>query len=207
MVGTHLYRAGMLAGTDGNLSARISKGNILVTKSGVAKGRLKSTDFVKVDLSGKVLGGKSRPSSEVSMHLTVYNERPDVGACVHSHAPFATSFAVAGIPLEKNILPEVVLFVGDIPLIDYAPPGIGAISKAIKPFLKDNNAFLLRNHGLLTVGETIEEAFHRHETVEHFARILFLAKQLGNVNAIPDDDFVRLSELRLNLNSVKISES
>jgi L-fuculose-phosphate aldolase len=206
-VGNRLYQAGMLAGTDGNLSARIDKKSILITRSGVAKGRLTTRDFVKVDLNGNVIGSKYRPSTEAAMHLTVYNERPEVWAGVHSHPPFATSFAVAGMPLEKNILPEVVLFVGEIPLIDYAPPGVGAISKAIKPYVKNHNAFLLRNHGLLTIGPSVETAFHLHETVEHFARILFLAKRLGNVNAIPEEDYARLTQLRLNRNASKISES
>jgi L-fuculose-phosphate aldolase len=104
-------------------------------------------------------------------------------------------------------LPEVTVFVGEIPLIDYAPPGVGAISKAIKPFLLENNALLLRNHGLLTFGRTIEEAFHRHETVEHYARIMFLAMRLGNVNTIPDDDLIRLDKLRRRRNAAAVSES
>lgn len=206
-IGSSLYRSGMLAGTDGNLSARIDKKRVLITRSGAAKGRLKSGDFVTVDLSGKVLKSKIRPSTEAAMHLTVYNGRPDVWACVHTHPPFATSFAVAGIKLERNVLPEVTVFVGEIPLIDYAPPGVGAISKAITPFLLENNALLLRNHGLLTFGRTVEEAFHRHETVEHYARIMFLATRLGNVNTIPSDDLIRLDELRHQRNASTLSES
>ena len=206
-IGSSLYRSGMLAGTDGNLSARIDEKLVLVTRSGAAKGRLKASDFVTVDLSGKVLKSKIRPSTEAAMHLTVYNARPDIWACVHTHPPFATSFAVAGIKLERNVLPEVTVFVGEIPLIDYAPPGVGAISKAIKPFLLENNALLLRNHGLLTFGRTIEEAFYRHETVEHYARIMFLAMRLGNVNTIPDNDLIRLDELRRQRNAAAVSES
>ncbi len=206
-IGNSLYRSGMLAGTDGNLSARIDKERILVTRSGSAKGRLKTGDFVVVDLSGKVLKSKLKPSTEAAMHLTVYNARPDVWACVHTHPPFSTSFAVAGIKLERNVLPEVAVFVGDIPLIEYAPPGVGAISKAIRPYLADNNALLLRNHGLWTLGRTIDEAFYRHETVEHYARIMFLATRLGNVNTIPDNDLVRLDELRRRRNAAAVAES
>lgn len=195
-VGASLYRSGMLAGTDGNLSARIDSETILITRSGVAKGRLKKGDFVTLELGGKVLDSDCRPSSEAAMHLTVYNERPEVGSCVHAHPPFSTSFAVAGIKLERNVLPEVAVFVGDIPLVEYAPPGVGAISIAIRPYVKECNAFLLRNHGLLTVGKTIDEAFYRHETVEHYARIMFLALRLGNVNTIPSDELKRLDDLR-----------
>jgi len=179
----------------------------MVTRSGAVKGRLNKKDFVVVDLEGNLIQSEAPPSSESSMHLAVYNARPDVWACVHSHAPFSTAFAVAGMPLEKNVLPEVVVFVGEIPLIDYAPPGVGAISKAISPYLKDNDAFLLRNHGLLTIGRTIEQAFHRHETVEHFARILFLASRLGNVNTIPESDFQRLNDVRRLRNATGTSES
>lgn len=205
-IGRSLYRSGMIAGTDGNLSARIDEQRVLVTRRGVAKGRLKNGDFVVVDLNGNVLKTRVQPSSEAAMHLTVYKERPDVGACIHSHPPFATSFAVAGIKLERNVLPEVAVFVGDIPLIDYAPPGIGAISKAIQPYVAGNNAFLLRNHGLLTIGRTIDEAFHRHETVEHYARIMFLASRLGQVNTIPDDDLIRLDEIRKQRNLSTVIE-
>jgi len=206
-VGQSLYRAGMLAGTDGNLSARIDSDTILITRSGAAKGRLGKTDFLKVDLNGRALDSDLKPSSESSMHLTVFEHRPDIMACVHSHPPFSTSFAVAGIKLERNVLPEVAVFVGEIPLIDYAPPGIGAISKAITPFVKEHNAFLLRNHGLLTIGRTIDEAFHRHETVEHYARILFLAIRLGNVNTIPNDELKRLDELRRSRELAAVGES
>jgi L-fuculose-phosphate aldolase len=195
-VGQLLYRSGMLAGTDGNLSARINPESILITKSGVAKGRLKKGDFVTLDLNGKVLDSDTKPSSESGMHLTVYKERPDVWACVHAHPPFSTSFAVAGIKLERNVLPEVAVFVGEIPLVEYATPGVGAISGTIKPYVKEHNAFLLCNHGLLTIGKSIDEAFHRHETVEHYARIMFLALRLGHVNTIPSEELKRLDEIR-----------
>jgi len=122
--------------------------------------------------------------------------RPDVGACVHSHAPHATAFAVAGEPLPEDILPEVVLFVGPIALAGYAPPGTDAVPASLTPFFRDHNAFLLQNHGLLTLGADPEEAYNRHETVEHYARILLLARQLGTIARIPDEDFRRLTDLR-----------
>jgi L-fuculose-phosphate aldolase len=189
----------MLAGSDGNLSARIDEDRVLITRSGVAKGRLGQADFVEVNLEGELISGEGKPSSETAMHLTAYQKRPDVTACLHSHPPYATSFAVAGVELARNILPEVTVFVGDIPLIEYAPPGTGAISKAIEPFLAKNNAFLLRNHGLLTVGRSVDEALFRHETVEHFAKILWRARQLGTVCTIPDDELERLDKIRQGL--------
>ncbi len=199
--GRLLYEKGMLAGSDGNLSAKIDENRLLISRSGVAKGRLKSGDFVEIDFDGKQISEGGKPSTEAAMHLTVYKNRSDICCCLHSHPPYATSFAVAGIELDRNILPEVAVFVGDIPLLEYSPPGTGAISEAIAPFLDKNDAFLLKNHGLLTIGKSIEEAFFKHETVEHFAKILWMAKQLGTVNRIPDDELKRLDQLRQSLTS------
>jgi len=136
------------------------------------------------------------------MHLRVYQQREEIRSCIHSHAPYATAFAVAGVHLEEPILPEVVLFVGGIPLTDYAPPGTDAVPMALDPHLEGNNAFLLRNHGLLTLGRSLDEAWQRHETVEHYARIVHLARQLGNVENIPSDDFKRLEGMRQRLDEV-----
>jgi len=195
--GRDLHQRGMLAGTDGNLSLRLDDGTILVTPSGLAKGRLTEEDLVVVDAEGRRLEGKHQPSSELPMHLFVYKKRPDVRACVHSHAPHATAFAVAGIPFPDDVLPEVVLFVGKIPLTAYAPPGTDAVPKSLEPFVEQHDAFLLKNHGLLTTGGTLEEAMNRHETVEHYAHILMHGRTLGHVDSIPSEDCLRLERLRL----------
>ncbi len=191
-----LYERGMLVGTEGNISARLDDNRIMITPSGLAKGGLSPEDMVIVDINGKQLQGRNQPSSELLMHLYVYKTRPDVGACVHSHPPYTTAFAVAGIPLAEDVLPEVVLFIGSIPLTDYAMPGTDAVPESLAPYAETGSAFVLRNHGLLTVGCTLEEAFNCHETVEHYAHILFLARQLGNIETIPPDDFRRLEEMR-----------
>jgi len=198
-IGRRLYERGMLAGSDGNISVRLDEDRVMITPSGLAKGRMTPDDLVIVNFAGKLLQGKGKPSSEMAMHLAVYREREDIQACVHSHAPHATSFAVAGIPLGEDILPEVVLFVGKIPLTDYAPPGTDAVPKSLEPHLENSNAFLLRNHGLLTIGRSLEEAYNRHETVEHYAHIVALARRLGNVDTIPSEDFQRLEKMRARL--------
>lgn len=198
-IGQRLYDRGMIAGTEGNISVRLDDDRIMVTPSGLAKGRLSPDDMVIVDSNGKHLQGRSKASSELLMHLFVYKNRPEIAACVHSHPPYATAFAVAGIPLAEDILPEVVLFVGNIPLIYYAPPGTDAVPKSLEPHIETSNAFLLRNHGLLTIGRTLEEAFNRHETVEHYAHIVLLARRLGSVEAIPPEDFKRLEKMRRKL--------
>lgn len=194
-----LWEQKLVVGTDGNLSVRLDDDRIMVTPSGLAKGRLSPDDLVLVDQNGKHLQGKNKASSELAMHLAVYRERPEITACVHSHAPFATAFAVAGVQLAEDVLPEVVVGIGGIPLTDYAPPGTDAVPKVLEPLLEHNNAFLLRNHGLLTIGRSLEEAYNRHETVEHYARIVHLARQLGNVESIPSEDFQRLAKMRQKL--------
>lgn len=197
--GHRLYQRGFLAGADGNISVRLDDDRVMVTPSGIAKGFMTPDDAVIVDFAGKVRQGSHQASSELLMHLFVYQAREDVFACVHSHAPFATSFAVAGIALPEDVLPEVVLTVGKIPLTDYAPPGTDAVPKSLEPHIESANAFLLRNHGLLTLGRNLEEAYNRHETVEHLARIVYQARHLGNIDAIPSDDFQRLERMRSRL--------
>jgi L-fuculose-phosphate aldolase len=200
-IGQRLLQRGYIAGADGNISFRLEEDRILITPSGLNKGRLSPDQLVIVSLDGKRLQGHLSPSTEMAMHLYIFRQRPEVNACVHAHPPYATAFAVAGKRLPDNVLPEVVLCVGALPLTEYAPPGTEAVPEAIAPFVADANAFLLRNHGLLTIGGSLEEAYNRHETVEHFAHIVHLAHQLGNINHIPQDDFKRLEEIRRSLAS------
>jgi L-fuculose-phosphate aldolase len=194
--GRRLAELGYVAGSDGNLSARLGDNRIIITPSGAVKGDLTPDDLITVNSQSGMPVGPGQPSSESAMHLAVYRQRPDIGACVHSHPPYTTAHAVAGIGLEADILPEVVVFVGPIALTDYAPPGTAAVGASLAPFLADHNAFVLRNHGLLTIGRTVREALHRHETVEHFARICFLARQLGGLSRIPKEDYARLMKIR-----------
>jgi len=195
--GTKLYRRGMVSGTDGNISVRLDNNHIMITPSGFPKGELDIEDMAVIDLDGNVLEGK--PSSELAMHCFIYKQRSDINACVHSHAPYSTAFTVAGLDLPDNVLPEVVLFVGKIPLTDYAPPGTKAVPDSIAPYIKENHAFLLRNHGLLTIGRKLKEAYNRHETVENYARIVTLARQLGEIKLIPKEDYNRLESMRKEL--------
>lgn len=194
--GRKLAERRMIAGTDGNLSARQASGTLLITPSGVRKGDLTVDQLIETDPDGHPLGG-GQPSSEIAMHLAVYRERPDVMAAVHAHPPHATAFAAAGHELPYDILPEAVLFLGPIPLTEYAPPGTAEVPKSLMPYIKTANVFLLRNHGVLTLGRDVHEAYNRHETVERLAEIIILANQLGQVNSIPASDLKRLDNLRL----------
>ncbi len=182
--GRRLDRLGFVPATDGNLSLRIGPDRLLVTPSGRPKGDLGEDDFLVTDLDGRVVEGSGVPSSELPMHLAVYRGRPDVGAVVHAHPPTASGFSVAGIDLTPPILPEILLTVGPVPLTSYATPGTGEIPLSIAPFLDRHDAFLLANHGVLTLGKDLPEALHRMERVEHLARVALVARLLGGAREL-----------------------
>nr|MBN2278164.1 class II aldolase/adducin family protein [candidate division Zixibacteria bacterium] len=190
--GRFLDRKGLVAGCDGNLSLRVEENRILVTPSGFSKGRLSENDLVLVDLDGRPVNGTGKPSSETAMHLFVYESRPDINACCHAHPVYATAFAVIGKELPWDILPEVVLTVGHIPLTNFAPPGTDAVPRSLEPYIADHEAFLLKSHGVLTLGKTMETAINRMETVEHLARIAYIAGQMGTLNSLDRAEIKRL---------------
>jgi L-fuculose-phosphate aldolase len=179
-----LYERGLIAGPDGNVSVRLADGSILATPSGMSKVDVSVDDLVLVDGEGSVLDGARAPSSELGMHLRIYQRRADVSAVVHAHPPTATGFGVAGEAFVAPILPEVILQMGEVPLVPYATPGTDALADALEPFLAKHDAFLLANHGATTVGDTLDVAHQRMESLEHAARILLTARMLGKVNAL-----------------------
>jgi len=195
-VGKRMYSRGYVASNDGNISARLDDNKFLVTPSGVSKGSMKPEDLIVVNIDGKVLSGMKKPSSEVFMHLQVYKDRPDVNSVCHAHPPYATGFAVAGIPLDKCILPEVIITLGSIPLIEYGTPGTEELYRPVTKLLKDYDAFLLANHGALTIGTDVINAYHKMETVEHFAHIAFVAQQLGYPNTLNKEQVEKLKSQR-----------
>lgn len=180
-IGKRLYDRGFIVAGEGNLSIRISESEILTTPTGYCKGYLNIEDIIKTDLQGRKLsvGNINNPSSEIQMHLAVYQERPDVKAIVHAHPPIATGFAVAGIPLDQCILPEIIITIGSIPLAQYGTPSTDEIPQQIRELIRGRDALLLANHGSLTIGKDIYTAFYRMESVEQFARILLTARLLG----------------------------
>jgi L-fuculose-phosphate aldolase len=194
--GRRAYARGYVAANDGNLSARIDMNHILITPTGVSKGFMKSNDLLVVDMKGTVMSGKKKPSSELFMHLQIYKVRDDVFSVCHLHPPYATGFSVAGIPLDQNSLSEVVISLGNIPLIPYGTPGTEDLYKPLLPLLQNSEAFLLANHGALTVGTDVFNAYSKMEILEHYAHILFIAKQLGNVNALNAKQVQALAALR-----------
>ncbi len=186
------YEKSLLASTDGNLSARLPDGNILCTATMTNKGLIKPEDLVVIDASGKKIRGERKPSSEMAMHILIYEMRPDVHAVVHAHPPCATAYAAAGIPLNKALISEVVLALGCIPLAEYGTPGTPELSDEIRPFIKNFDALLMANHGVVTYGANIEEAFNRMDTVEHFAKISIYTKILGKERLLSSQDVEKL---------------
>lgn len=195
-IGRRLYAKGFIAGVDGNLSIRLNSREILITATGVSKGFLEPEDLVVADYTGKTVSGDRQPSSEMKMHLAVYNGRDNIHACCHAHPPYATAFSVVEKILPPNILPEVVLTLGQIPLVEYAPPGTAAVPRALEKHLKEHDSFILTNHGVLTLGRNLFEAFYRMETVEHYAKIIYIAEQSGKLNFLDLDEVRRLEKLR-----------
>jgi L-fuculose-phosphate aldolase len=194
--GRRLDQLGFVPATDGNLSVRLTPREIVATVSGVRKGFLTRRDFTVVDPEGKPLRGGPPVSTEILMHLKIYAERSDVRAVVHAHPPTATGFAVAGIPLEQCVLPEVVCTIGSVPLAPYATPSTRDLPESIGSLVKDHDAILLANHGAVTCGTTLFHAMNRMETVEQFAKILFVARTLGTVNLLSREQVEDLNAIR-----------
>ena len=173
------YRNQFLSSTDGNISVRLKNNYILTTATRTCKGFLTSKDLIGVNMDGNPLGGKGKISTEFKLHQFIYRQRKDVNAIIHTHPKFATAFAAAGIALDKIVFPEMYLFFGKIPLAKYATPSTDEVPKSIARFVKDYDAILLANHGLVTFGRTLEEAYFKTEKVEHVAEISFYARMLG----------------------------
>jgi L-fuculose-phosphate aldolase len=191
-----LYDRGLIAGPDGNVSARIANDRILVTPAGMSKVDVTIDDLVELALDGRHVRGSRRASSEIAMHLRIYQRRSDVQAVVHAHPPTATGFAVAGESFAACVLPEVIFQVGWVPLVPYATPGTADLADRFDPYLAQHDAFLMANHGATTVGGTLLVAHQRMESLEHSARILLTARLLGRVNTLSSDDVRALVDAR-----------
>ncbi len=170
---------GFVTATDGNVSARLPNGNILATPTSMNKGFVTVDDLVEVNVDGFQRSGTRQPSSEMDMHLFIYRNRSDVNAVVHCHPPYATGFATARIPLDECLFPEVIVNLGAIPLAPYATPSTAEVSDSIAPFVKNADAILLANHGAVTYGKDLWDAYFKMEKVEHAAHIVFVARMLG----------------------------
>ena len=174
-----LAAGGLIAGRDGNLSVRLGPDRVLVTPSGLIKSLLSAADMVEVGLAGRKRRGRRNPTSELDLHLRILTRRPDVGAVVHAHPPAATGFAVAGEEIPANLLPELIFLVGRVPIVPYGTPGTPELGDRVEPYLAEHDALLLANHGAVTMGRTLDQAWIRMETLEHAARIIMAARAIG----------------------------
>jgi L-fuculose-phosphate aldolase len=195
-VGRRMYARGYTASNDGNISVRLGADRLLMTPKSVCKGFMTPDMMCITDLEGRKLQGDRDPSSEMLMHLEVYRQRPDVQAVVHAHPPTATGFAVAGIPLDRAVLAEVLTTLGSIPIADYATPSTKELPEAVRRYIKAHDGMLLANHGALTVGSDLFGAYYKMETIEHFAHISLVARMLGRENLLSREEVGRLQDLR-----------
>jgi L-fuculose-phosphate aldolase len=191
-----LWQAGLIAGQDGNVTVRYRPGRLLATPRGLCKADLAPEDLVEVDLDGRHLDGSRKATTELDLHLRVYRTDRGCGAVVHAHPPAATAFAVAGEGIPADVLPEVALLMGEVPVAPYATPGTPALGDAVAPYLAAHEAVLLANHGALTWGSTLAAARIRMESLEHAARIPLAARSLGRVIRLTPDQMHDLERLR-----------
>lgn len=187
-----IYQKQYVAAQDGNISVRLPDGTIMCTPTRSNKGFIHAEDMIVIDSKGNKLRGARKPSSEMAMHLLIYEMRPDVQAIVHAHPPCATAYAAAGIPLNKALISEVVLSLGCIPLTEYGTPGTPELSDQMRPFIGSYDALLLANHGVVTYGADLEDAFNRMDTVEHFAKISVYTRILGRERLLSSEDVEKL---------------
>jgi L-fuculose-phosphate aldolase len=201
-IGKRIYMNGFVAANDGNVSVKISDNEILTTPTGVSKGFMTPDMICKVNMNGEVISssGKYKPSSEVKMHLRVYKERPDVNSVVHAHPPYGTSFAIAGIPLSKPIMPEAVIALGCVPIAEYGTPSTDEIPDAISKYLQNYDALLLENHGALTYGQDLITAYYKMESLEFYAKLTYISTMLGGPKELNDHQVDGLIEIRNKFN-------
>lgn len=197
-IGRRVYNRGMVAANDGNFSVKLNDNEFLCTPTGVSKGFMTPEYICKVNGEGKVIQANKgfKPSSEIKMHMRVYKERPDVKSVVHAHPLYATSYAIAGIPLTQPIMPEAVIALGCVPIAEYGTPSTEEIPDAVSKYLPYYDAVLLENHGALTYSDSLLNAYHKMESVEFYARLLYQSKFLGGPKELSQQQVEKLYEIR-----------
>ena len=195
-IGRFVFQKGWVAANDGNITIRLDPDRILATPAGVSKGMMQPEDLIIVDQKGNKISGRSERTSEIAMHLAIYDLRADVKAVVHAHPPMSTGFAAAGRSLNLALLPEIVVAMGCVPLAGYGLPGTPALTEPMLPLIPKHNAILMANHGAVCYGEDVFQAYFRMETVEHAARIQLVAELLGGPKVLPRGEVDKLLDSR-----------
>lgn len=196
-IGQRMYVRNFVAANDGNITVRVGENEIWSTPTGVSKGFMTKEMLIKVDLDGNVLKGDRKPSSELKMHLRAYKENPDIKAVVHAHPPICTSFGIAGVELDKPVLAEAVITLGNVPITPYAELGTDKVADSIAPYCRTHNGVILANHGVVTWASDPFDAYYRLESMEYYAKIMLLTdKILGNGNELSENEIERLLAMR-----------
>ena len=198
-IGRRVYNRGFAAANDGNISIRVGENEVLCSPTMICKGFMTPEDICAVDLDGNQIAGNRKRTSEILLHLTIMKSRPDVKAVVHCHPPHATAFAVAGEPIPQCILPEVEVFMGEVPIAPYETPGGQKFADTVIPFLNATNTVILKNHGTVSFGKDLQDAYWKTEILDAYCRILLLAKQLGKVDYFTERESRELLNLKQRL--------
>jgi L-fuculose-phosphate aldolase len=191
-IGKLCYSKGYIVGADGNISARMSDGTVLITPAGAMKGFLSPEHMAHVDMQGRVLDNGPRCSTETGIHLVSYHERPEMRAVLHCHPPHAVAMTIAGIDLQTPIIPEIIVTIGGIPTAPYGTPGTDELPESIRAIVRCSDTLVMQNHGSVTLGTNLLDAFKKLDMLEHTAKILWLAHSVGKVNPLPPEAVKKL---------------
>ncbi len=195
-IGHRIWQQGLSPGTGGNISIRVSKNKILISPTLTSMGFMQPKELCFLDLWGKILSSRSKPSSESKIHLAVYNSRPEINAVIHAHPPFASAFAVTDQHLSTFIQPETFVFLGKVPLVEYGTPSTDELPNNLKKYISSGlNTFLLENHGVLCIGEDLERTYFNLEILENLAKITVISRLIGGEREISKEKLIELKKL------------
>lgn len=208
-IGKLCYQKGFIVGADGNLSARMQDGTVLITPAGAMKGFLAPEQLAHVDMQGRVLDQGPRCSTETGIHLVSYHERADVKAVLHCHPPHAVALTLAGIDMQIPVIPEIIVTIGGIPTAPFATPGTDELAQSIQSIVRCSDTVVMQNHGSVTLGANLLDAFKKLDMLEHTAKILWLANCLGTVRPLAPEAVAKLLDTRrkLGIQSVNTLEN
>ena len=199
-IGKLCYQRGLISASDGNISVRLSDDTVIITPAGAMKGFLQIEQLAHIDLDGNFLGGTGKNSTETGIHLVCYQERPDIRAVLHCHPPHAVALSVAEIDMQMPIIPEMVVTIGGIPTTPFATPGTSELGESIREVVRCSDTLVMRNHGSVTVGSNLLDAFKKLDMLEHTARILWLAHTVkGGLEPLSDEAVRKLLATRAQL--------
>lgn len=199
-IGKLCYDRGTIVAADGNISARMADGTILVTPTGAMKGFLAPHQIARVDMTGKPVDDGPKPSSEIGIHIVSYQERPDVRAIVHAHPPHAVALTVADVDLQLPVIPEIIVTIGGIPTAPFGTPGTPELPETIREIVRCSDTVVMKNHGSVTLGTNLMDAYKKLDMLEHTAKILWLAHTVkGGLDPLPEEAVAKLLATRAQL--------